>query len=470
MKKRSILPWKNGLALLGLGLFVLASCADYYDGDEKWSSSVTNAQLESPVVDSITVTKSTDGTKMDIDWSVVYGAGGYLVTLVDAANPDEPIVSDSLIDGCSITCPREDDVNYIFYITTMGNDKLNNTGATSPTVYTFTTFTPTYATIPAGTDLYQYFQENPIPADSVGVTLNYDLEAGGDYTLSDFLNFEEFTVTLRSTAKTNFANVTFTGENASFGGAAGVELKYLNMDASLGKGILTMSDSAVVEKTGTYFIVTEPYAINTCKVTGLQGYIFNDNGVGYCTKYVTVYNSVVEVIGASQMLFNCKGFIWNLTINKSTVYNSGENATNYMIRYQGRPKDMVKYVDDITQTVAITNSTLYNISKGTNIANYRQSGQATNVETLTSSIIVDCSRQNQFVRRLVGGQVNGQDTRTFSKNTYWFDGAASDEASYDTSGTILESDPAFVDAAGGDFTPQGADQIANATGDPRWLE
>ena len=45
-----------------------------------------------------------------------------------------------------------------------------------------------------------------------------------------------------------------------------------------------------------------------------------------------------------------------------------------------------------------------------------------------------------------------------------------DEASYDTGGSILTSDPAFEDATNADFTPTGEQQVENQTGDPRWFE
>ena len=57
----------------------------------------------------------------------------------------------------------------------------------------------------------------------------------------------------------------------------------------------------------------------------------------------------------------------------------------------------------------------------------------------------------------------------YGDNTYWHDGAdnSKNESSYDN-GYILTTDPAFVNAAQGDFTPQGAEQIQKQTGDPRW--
>ena len=43
------------------------------------------------------------------------------------------------------------------------------------------------------------------------------------------------------------------------------------------------------------------------------------------------------------------------------------------------------------------------------------------------------------------------------------------EAQYDQTGTIVAGNPGFKDAANGDFTVSGANQIASRNGDPRWL-
>lgn len=43
------------------------------------------------------------------------------------------------------------------------------------------------------------------------------------------------------------------------------------------------------------------------------------------------------------------------------------------------------------------------------------------------------------------------------------------EAQYDQTGTIVAGNPGFKDAANGDFTVSGANQIASRDGDPRWL-
>ena len=89
------------MALMGAGALFLTSCAeDGYDDNERFGSDVTGATLESPSADGIQVTPSADGKTQTITWRVVNGAGGYLVSLIDEGNPGEPIVRDSLVDGC----------------------------------------------------------------------------------------------------------------------------------------------------------------------------------------------------------------------------------------------------------------------------------------------------------------------------------------------------------------------------------
>ena len=164
-------------AAVVVGMGFLASCADTYDGNDTFESDVKNAQLTSPAEADITITPNTNGDQMTITWPVVYGAGGYAVTLFDLGNETTPLVNDT-IDGCSLTTSREEDVNYKLIIRTLGNKKLNNTEASTATEKLFNSFEASYAAIPEG-DLYAWFQSNPIPADSVGVNLNYDLVPGG---------------------------------------------------------------------------------------------------------------------------------------------------------------------------------------------------------------------------------------------------------------------------------------------------
>ena len=87
---------------------------------------------------------------------------------------------------------------------------------------------------------------------------------------------------------------------------------------------------------------------------------------------------------------------------------------------------------------------------------------------IQSNIWVDCA-DGQIARRILGnGRLGNGCTANWNNNTYWNNGEAVDNSSYDT-GFILSTDPAFVDPANANFTPTGAEQLERKTGDPRWL-
>ena len=182
MKKNHFFTYSKicTLALAGAGALFFTSCAKDGFDDETFDSGVSNTQVATISADEITITPSADGKSQTITWPVVMGAGGYLVSLVDLGNIEEPIINDSIVDGCSVTGKREEDVNYKLTVLPLGNDKKNNSDARETTTKNISTFTPTYMTIPAGSDLNEWFAANPIPETAVDNMLNYDLEAGAE--------------------------------------------------------------------------------------------------------------------------------------------------------------------------------------------------------------------------------------------------------------------------------------------------
>ena len=135
MKKNQFFTYSKMcvLALTGASALFLASCAKDGFDDESFDSGVTNTQVSSISADEITITPSADGKSQTISWPVVMGAGGYRVNLIDLGNPSEPIINDSIVDGCSVTGKREEDVNYKLTILPIGNAKKGNTDATAET-------------------------------------------------------------------------------------------------------------------------------------------------------------------------------------------------------------------------------------------------------------------------------------------------------------------------------------------------
>ena len=169
---------------------------------------------------------------MKVEWPVIMGAGGYLFSMYIVDDPTNPVavVKDSIIDGCSVACTYLDDTNYKVEIKTLGNDKYNNKDAASVSEVTWSTLVPA-TTIPAGTDLNTYFENNPITSGK-DVEVAYELEAGGSYTISGDLNLGVNNVQLRGN-KVNHAKVTFTGSGAIVSSGGGMALKFIDFDCDV---------------------------------------------------------------------------------------------------------------------------------------------------------------------------------------------------------------------------------------------
>ncbi len=470
----------------------LASCDDVYDGKETWKSDVFNQTLTSPNASDITIKASTDGTKTTISWPVVHGAKGYEVSVKDITDKANPVTVDSIdnkfVDGCSLTFSRTEDTNYEVSIRTLGNESNNNKDAAEATTKTFTSFTPTYATIPAGSDIAEWVANNPIPADSVGKMLCIDLEGGAQYTLSDKVNFGNQQVTLRTTDKTNHAKIAYTGENASIKTSALLTLKYLDIDASASlKPVIELSETPNEAINGAlsgsqyYNIYGGAFTINNCNITGINQNLIYDGNVKYCIEQLLINNSTIHLtsnsstnISGNAIIYFKAGFANTLTVKNSTFWNTGNSDAKYFVQYNNSARaDRAGYAE---QYVIFQNSTFYNVVKKGQWANYSafNGNKGTNI-TVTSNIFVDCGNK-QVARRIMGGRTASsyKDGKiSFGFNTYLYNGEYESTngsvESYDTSGTAIEEDPDFKDPANGNFTISGATQIAKKTGDPRWL-
>lgn len=480
------------LALTGASALFLASCAKDGFTDESFDSGVSNTQVEAISADDITITPSADGKSQTISWPVVMGAGGYQVNVIDVSNPDEPIINDSIVDGCQVTCSREEDVNYALSILTLGNKKKNNTDAEEPVLKEFSTFTPTYKTIPAGSDLNEWFDANPIPDEALTENLNYDLEAGGSYTISGELDFDGHWVTLRSNSKSNPATILYTDAASCINFAAPFNAKYLHFNCvgmSEEVGVFGFSKAPTAERDeATGFVI---FGGNTtfvnCTFDNVNGYFFWDNRKGQKVAAVQflIDNCVVSLTRAG---FKKAGVIWtnngghinDLTVSNSTFYNLTEAGDTYYFYQTGgyRAKDIGMGSDQggPGNSVTYKNSTFYRIGYLNNEGewgNYNgMNGKTDSYWTMTDCIFYSCSAKGGVPRRFLHGKTypSGSNNVTFANNTYMqANGTFDSVGSYDTSGSQIEEDPQFVDPANGDFTISGATQVARKTGDPRWL-
>ena len=464
----------HAVALTSCMLLTL-SCADHYDGDESWSPQVQNATLQSP--EQFSVKSSADGSTMTITWPVVYGAGGYAVTLYNVNDPSNPVVVRSAeVDGCSFSAVREEDTNYKLTVLTLGNAKYNNTEAQAETVYTFTTFLPTYAEIPDGSDLNAWFESNPVPADSTS-HLCYDLAPGGNYTLSGDIDFGGHQVTLRSSSKAIHSNLSI-ASGAKFQTWAGFTLKYLDIDClQTNKALIELSttpDDSIKNLVGTanYYFIEDPISLQGCEVKGLNGALVADaSGSKYVVRTLLVNDCLVEITNTALTPISLKAgsYVTDFTVKNSTFYCNEQNTASFLT-YNGRPKELND--DSEKQKISFINTTLYQLAYNTNFrGDTRTQGQLSNYFTVERCIIVDCGKDN-FCQSLLR-QASTNPTVSYSKNTYWKDGADKSASQTgdgcDQTGTALTTDPAFVNPAAGNFTPTGAQQVEEKTGDPRWF-
>lgn len=474
---------------------VFASCADVYDGNEQFSSSVKNSQMQSPVADAINIETTPDGATQIISWPVIEGAGGYHLTLKDVTDPtNEVVLADSIIDGCSFSVGRAEDTNYELAITTLGNKRYNNTDAAAATSVEYTTFLPAMGLIPAGSDIKEWFEANPIPEGTDKENHVFDLEAGAEYTLNGELDFGLNTVTLR-TPSTLRAKVTY-GEKGNFYTNAGFNLKNLILDCSAqtssSASVISLCkepNAAILGLTGKdYYNIMDPITIQNCDIDGVNAYLFYDSNKKYATQNFLIKNSVIHFTTtsaslASNALINAYGGgIAHFSVENSTLWSTAAVQQKYFLRYNNSFRedrvyevDMLGHPDkyypgDKTLSIDYKNSTFYKVSVDGQMGNYSSiTARARTSIGVVKTIFVQCG-SGQVARRIIERYQTGP-TYNFQYNTYWWnDATESGYDSYDKSGTVIDSDPMFKDPENGDFTVGGAEQIAMGCGDPRWLE
>ncbi len=487
MRKRKVYSVKNttlffrrkmyALVTLSLGIFLFVSCAnDGFNSDEKFSSDVVNTTLESPKAEDIVITPSADGAKVAVKWPVVYGAGGYQFSLYIVDDPNNPVAvgtENEIVDGCSATRALEEDTKYKVVVKTMGNTKYNNSDAQAATEVSYSTLLPTYATIPSGSDITAYFASNPIP-DSAD-ELAYNLEVGGTYTMSGVVDFGNHKVTFRGD-KINHPKVTY-GAAARLCTSAGLKIKFIDFDCSAQDGLaadasfLSLSATpAIPLGTGSYYIITDPIVVQSCKVTGVKGYIFYNNQKKYCVKTFLMKNDVFQCNSAQTStayiyINKGDGAIIDFTAQNSTFYDLSATGNKYFIQYgsSARP-DRPGF---ISGSLNFYNNTFYNIANKGQMGNYNSMRSNKVYFNLAQNIFYNCG-SGEVCRRFMGGGT-GMIT-TFSKNSYWYNGVFSTaELTYDKSNTAIQSEPTFTDAANGVFTVTSADHQTARCGDPRWL-
>ena len=502
MKKTSFLMKKVSFLWLLASAFLIIGCAEGYESPNGFDSGVHNQQLANP--DSASFVVSTDGTSAKISWPLVYGASNYEVTFINVDDPANPqVVADfdkKLIDGSSVTVPVTEDSKYTFDIRVIGNADNGNKDAPDIKTFEFTTLVPSVATIPSGSDIAEVWKtiEPQIPVTTEEVAI--DLEANGEYTISDTLDFGGHKLTFRGD-KIYRPIVRMVGKG-TICSYSGLKVKYINFDCAestansvVGMSVNNLPDEILSENLGYYrknvgtitgiYIVQDPLYISHCWFKDIYRGLLYDNGVTCAYWYLVIDDCICQMRNTSNIGFICmqsKGrLIKNVSLINSTIYNIEDNGSAYFLRYSNSSNANPEKVfgnltpDMYSQTFTISRCTLSKcFTKQKFVNNLSAVGQRL---TIDHSIFYDINSVRQLPRW--GGN------KTFRFNFWWgitqID--TQDMQQKDDSGTpfAMDYDPQFqgdvlqsLDLTkpngGVNFTPGEYQIIANEGGDPRWLQ
>lgn len=470
MKSKIRMKIVKSILCFSMILFACSCARDGFD-DETFSGGVTDTQLQSPDASAVTFTKIAGTTNVKVSWPLVFGAGGYQFSYYINDDPANPVVvvKDSIIDGSSVACPYIEDTNYRVEIKTLGNEKYNNTDATTISEAFWSTMIDA-VTIPTGTDLYAYFDANPITS-GLETEVAYELEAGGSYTISKDLDFGPNYVQLRGN-KVTHPTVTIADNAALINRGGGLALKFINFEydaatpGSFFKFGEVPSEIVGAENLG---IITDPIIFQSCNIRNVKNLV-NINGKTYAIQNFFIRDCIVEAHQSTDFInFNSgRSFVKDLEISNSTFYSHTQSG-NRFIRYGGGKATTVGWTSGSMKFIS---NTFYNISYSGQSFNGNGWSDAINSVQMSKNIFFN-SCGGEFNRRIVMGA--NRVVKTCDNNCYWYNNAIPsaqeiDNNTYgDKSNTAYGVDPGFVDPSNGDFTPSNSVVISHESGDPRWL-
>jgi len=462
----SLLTSKTGILYLVAVMLFLNACVEGFESDVTFTSDVQGAQLESPDAANVTFTPSADGSTVTIEWPVVYGAGGYQFSLYIVDDPENPVAvgtENEFIDGVSATRDLLEDTKYLVELKALGNEKYNNAEATSATSANFDTFLEA-TIIPDGSDLTQYFTENPIVDN--GVEIGYELEAGGTYTVSGDINFGTASVTLRGNKFAQHPKVTMSAGFKSQGG--GAKFKWIDFECSgiptdgMFFGFAEIPEGAALVNSAV--MVTNPIVFQSCNFEALPAPLYWDNGNNYVPYTLLIKDCVAEMTDNGRVIYNSasNGGVKDFTATNSTFYTTS-GGSDYWMQLAGT---RLQNFGIATGGQTYSNCTFYGFNRMHNSNNYSRNYIYV---TVKSCIFLDMLDTQTARRILPSSRLYTPENIVFDSNTYWNHGVSEDYGSYDKSGTTLDEDPMCADPANGDFTVGNPNTVARGIGDPRWL-
>ncbi|WP_297065573.1 DUF4992 family lipoprotein [uncultured Duncaniella sp.] len=487
------IKWLSSICYAPMMLALVTSCAEGVDDNERFSAGVSNTQLESPELDptKFKTQINADGSEsVEVTWSVIFGAGGYLANVQDVTNPANPvaIIKDSVIDGCRFSFPRLVDTKYEISVSTLGNEQLNNTASTTPSVVAYSTFLPA-TIIPRGSDIAQFIAENfQESADEVA----FELEAGQNYTLSGTVDFNLTPVTLRGD-KYNRPYVEIIKQGC-ISTQAGLKIKNINFDMSAAEAqsfialSSTPSESITTEALGfkalganqNCYVIMGQISVESCNFRNMPGSILWGNKQPYSMNDFRITDCIVQLNNSTSATFInlwdssiSTGTLKTMTLKNSTFYNLVENNSAYFFRYANPSSaDPQKtFGTGATSTHTIDHCTFDRTFTGKDFANNMPTVNRFEV-VFTNNVFYDVFRIYQYIRSTTvltktennvvwgnfAGIPNNNDLKYAENINPEFVGPTIQEFNLD-------------EAKGGvNYRPQNATCADKKMGDPRWYE
>ena len=225
------------------------------------------------------------------------------------------------------------------------------------------------------------------------------------------------------------------------------------------------------------YIYIDNVVLKNLTIWNVKGSLLYDGNNKMCVENLTIENCKInfdtEAVDNEALVSFEAGGAKDVTI-KNCTFRGNNAVAKYFLRYNNSAR-LDRYGYDTSSdymNFKYLNNTFVNLlksdgqwSNGNGVQGYARA--AYDVE---NNIWYNCGKD--IIRRLAFGRFNGNNPMTFAKNTYFNGGesTATSEASYDKSGSILTTDPAFADADKDNFTIGASTQQAKyQTGDPRWL-
>ena len=257
------------------------------------------------------------------------------------------------------------------------------------------------------------------------------------------------------------------GEATNFTICDGITIKNVNIDAAaLTKPLVQMNGTPEIEsvESGQY-VIKNAITFDNVKATGLTKNLFSDNSKAYVYEQFNINNSIFEYSTQTGVVLNLgSSMAINFNITNSTFWSKEAGTANFIAMSGKRPWQVTGYEEE-TGKMTVANNTFYNVGKSKQFMNTNTLKGQKYLYEFNSNIFVDVSN-----KKIYGNMTNNKkQLTTDGKNTYFFDGEFFAETNYNGD-EGLQTDPAFADAAAGDFTIGAITlQAKEKTGDPRWL-